>query len=81
MILEVRTNSENYEIKEIAKSLFCMKLTVGLMLYPADIKSIGGDKIEVLCKKSIGRASDSFVWSETKDLQCYSYDDTSFCIA
>ena len=56
MILEVRTNSENYEIKEITKSLFCMKLTVGLMLYPADVKSIDGDKIEVLCKKSIGRA-------------------------
>ena len=38
-----------------------------------EVKSIGDDKIEVLCMEIIGRASDSFVCPENEDLGWYSY--------
>ena len=46
------------------------------MWYPGDVKSIGDDKIEVLCIERIGKASDSFMWPENKGLGWYFYYET-----
>ena len=79
MVLKDSTNSENYENEEIAKSLCCLyevnswvAVTFGKTWYRGEVKSIGDDKIEVLCMERIGRASDSFVWPESEDLGWYS---------
>ena len=68
MLLEDSTNTENYEIEEIAKSLCCLyevnswvAVAFGKTWYPGDVKSTDDDEIEVLCKERIGRASDIFV--------------------
>ena len=61
----------------------CMKLTVGFLLHlekHGQVKSIGDDKIEVLCMEN-GRASYSFVWLENEDLGWYSYYEIlCYCI-
>ena len=81
MVLEDSTNSENYEIEEIAESLCCLyevnswvAVAFGKTWYPGEVKSIGDDEIEVLCMDKIGRISDSFLWPENEDLGWYSYD-------
>ena len=75
MVLKDSTNNENYENEEIAKSLCCLykvnswvAVTFEKTWYPGEVKSIGDDKIEVLCMEGIGRASDSFVYPENEDL-------------
>ena len=75
------TITKNCENEEIAKILFYLYEvnSFGLLLhfrktwYPGEVKSIGDDKIEFLCVKRIGRASDSFVWPENKGLVWFTY--------
>ena len=80
MVLKDSKNIENYEIEEITKSLCCsyevnswVAVEFGKTWYSGEVKSIGDDEIEVLCMERIGRAFDSFVWSENEDLGWYSY--------
>ena len=80
MVLKDSTNTENYEIEEIAKSFCCsyevnswVAVVFGKTWYSGQVKSISDDEIEVLCKERIGTASDSFVWPENEDLGWYSY--------
>ena len=79
MVIEDSINTENYEIEEIAKSLCLYEVSswvavaFGKTWYPGEVKSVGDDEIEVFCMERIGRALDSFAWSENEDLRWYSY--------
>ena len=77
-VLKDSTDTENYENEEIAKSLCFLyevkswvAVTFGKTWCFGEVKSIGDDKIEVLCMERIGRASDSFVWPGNEDLGWY----------